>query len=106
MLDDGVLEGEGGGGGEGMRQEERSVEGDTMRGEGMSETRPLLWVMMIKIPLFPPLPVLLFFLFSPHPHLLPLLSLLLSPLHLFLFLLLSLLLNISFLPPLLAMCTR
>lgn len=98
MLDDGVVEGErGGGGGEGRREEERSVEGDAMRREGVRETRPLLWVEVFKIHLLPFLPVLLFLLLSPHPLLLPLLSLLLYPfpLHLPLLLLLSLLLNNS-----------
>lgn len=113
VLDDGVVEGEGGGrggggGGEGRRQEERSTEGDTMRGEDVRETRPLLWVVMIKISLLPSLPVLLFFLFLPHPHLLPLLLPLLCPfpLRLFLFLLLSLPLNTPLLLPLLPVYTR
>lgn len=96
MLDDGVLEGEGGGGrggrGEGRREEERSVEGDAVRGQGWGETRPLLGVKTVKVPLHPPLPVLLFPLFSPHPRLLQLLLPLLSrlPLHLLPFLHLSL----------------
>lgn len=81
MLDDGVTEGEGGRGG--RREEEGSVEGDTLRREGVGETRPLLCV---EIYLLPPLPVLS--LLPPHPLLLPLLLLLLH--------LLPLLLRISF----------
>lgn len=88
MLDDGVMEGERGRGGEGRLEEERSVEGDALRREGVRKTRPLLCVEMFLLSL----PVLLFFLLSPHPLLLPLFSLLLYlfPLHLFLLLLLSL----------------
>lgn len=105
MLDDGVMEREGGGGREGRLEEEGSVEGDARRRECLRETRPLLWVEMFKIHLHPSLPVLLLFLLSPHPLLAPLLLLLLYPfpLHLFLLLLLSLLLNVSLL--LRSLCT-
>lgn len=103
MLDEGVVEGEGGGrggGGEGGREEERSVEGDAMRREGARKARPLLWVDKFKIHLLPSLPVLPLSLLSPQPLLPPLLLLLLrlSPLNLLL-LLLSLPLNVSFLFP-------
>lgn len=101
VLDDGVMEGERRGGGEGRREEERSVQGDALWRESVGETRPLFRVEMLKIylSLLPPLPLLLLSLFSPHPLLLPLLSLLFHPLplHLSLLLLLSLFLRISFL---------
>lgn len=42
LLDDGVMEGESGGGGAGWLEEERSVEGETLCVDGVWKTRPLL----------------------------------------------------------------